>query len=198
MSRRVAVTGRASPWSARGWAGLAAAVEATRAGHAVTLFEMAPHAGRPRPRRRLARRRLDNGQHICIGAYAETLRAAARRSASTETASSMRLPLTLVDADGRGLRLRAGRAAAPRSPGPSLRRARLVAGAIGSRCSGVAARWRRAAFVRCPATTVADLAAALPAAVRARLDRAARASPRSTRRPPRRAARCSCASSATR
>ncbi|MBS80863.1 FAD-dependent oxidoreductase, partial [Variovorax sp.] len=28
-----------------GWAGLACAVEAVRQGHAVTLFEAAPHAG---------------------------------------------------------------------------------------------------------------------------------------------------------
>ena len=57
-----------------GWAGLAAAVEATRAGAQVTLYEMAPAPG-GRARDVVSHGGdLDNGQHICIGAYAETLR----------------------------------------------------------------------------------------------------------------------------
>ena len=65
--RRIAVIGA-------GWAGLAAAVEATRAGAHVTLFEMAPAPG-GRARDVVSHGGdLDNGQHICIGAYRETLR----------------------------------------------------------------------------------------------------------------------------
>ena len=57
-----------------GWAGLAAAVEATRSGAHVTLFEMAPAAG-GRARDVISHGMvLDNGAHICIGAYVETLR----------------------------------------------------------------------------------------------------------------------------
>ena len=53
-----------------GWAGLAAAVRATQAGHAVTLFEMAGATGRARARVwTIDGLALDNGQHILIGAY---------------------------------------------------------------------------------------------------------------------------------
>ena len=62
-----------------GWAGCAAAVEATRLGHHVTVFEAARIAG-GRARRVDSHwpdgtaLPLDNGQHILIGAYTETLR----------------------------------------------------------------------------------------------------------------------------
>src|SRR5665647_2867977 len=61
-----------------GWAGCAAAVEATRLGHQVTLFEASRSAG-GRARRVAATisgqpLSLDNGQHILIGGYSETLR----------------------------------------------------------------------------------------------------------------------------
>ena len=67
---RVAVIGA-------GWAGCAAAVEATRRGCQVTLFESARTPG-GRARRVSATLAgqpvaLDNGQHILIGAYAESL-----------------------------------------------------------------------------------------------------------------------------
>ncbi|HSW25029.1 MAG TPA: NAD(P)-binding protein, partial [Burkholderiaceae bacterium] len=57
-----------------GWAGLAAAVQATADGHAVTLFEMAGHAGGRARSVAINSLALDNGQHILIGAYTETLR----------------------------------------------------------------------------------------------------------------------------
>ncbi len=101
--RRVAVIGG-------GWAGLAAAIEATARGHAVTLFEMAPQLGgrarslaAPEP----GTPPLDNGQHILIGAYTATL-ALMRRVGVDPDAVLLRMPLTLVDADGRGLRLGRG------------------------------------------------------------------------------------------
>ena len=55
-----------------GWAGLAAAVEATQRGHEVALFEMAAQLG-GRARRVDIQAgdvtwELDNGQHILIGA----------------------------------------------------------------------------------------------------------------------------------
>jgi hydroxysqualene dehydroxylase len=66
-ARRIAVIGA-------GWAGCAAAVELTRRGHHVTVFE----AGRvPGGRARTVKIdgvTLDNGQHILLGAYRDTLK----------------------------------------------------------------------------------------------------------------------------
>jgi len=71
VSRHVAVIGA-------GWSGLACGLELTASGHEVTLLEAAPQAG-GRARAvvvRLGDRQflLDNGQHLLIGAYRETLR----------------------------------------------------------------------------------------------------------------------------
>lgn len=91
-----------------GWAGCAAAVEATRLGHQVTLFEAARTAG-GRARRVMATLNgaplaLDNGQHILIGAYSETLRLM-RDLGADESAAFLRLPLTMQFPDGSGLKL---------------------------------------------------------------------------------------------
>ncbi len=91
-----------------GWAGCAAAVEATRRGHQTTLFEASRSPG-GRARRvdtvwagqPLA---LDNGQHILIGAYSETLKLMHDLGIDAHTAL-LRLPLTLQFPDGSGLRL---------------------------------------------------------------------------------------------
>jgi squalene-associated FAD-dependent desaturase len=146
-----------------GWAGLAAAVEATQAGAHVTLFEMAPAAG-GRARDVISHGMvLDNGAHICIGAYAETLRLL-RIVGVDEAAAFLRRPLTLVDADGFGLRMGSG------APMPAF--ALAVLGRRGWRWREriallrVAAAWRRAGFRCAPEQTVADLTAALPVAVR--------------------------------
>ena len=91
-----------------GWAGCAAAVEATRLGHQITLFEAARTAG-GRARRVMATRgdeslMLDNGQHILIGAYSETLRLMRDLSVDEKTVF-LRLPLTMQFPDGSGLKL---------------------------------------------------------------------------------------------
>ena len=100
QGRRLAVIGA-------GWAGLAAAIEATTLGDQVTLVEMAPAlGGRARSVSRVEPA-LDNGQHILIGAYADTLRLM-RQLGVDSTAALMRTPLTLVDAQGVGLRLPSG------------------------------------------------------------------------------------------
>ena len=55
-----------------GWAGLACAVHAVRAGHQVVLFEAARMpGGRARRVETGDGLALDNGQHILIGAYSE-------------------------------------------------------------------------------------------------------------------------------
>jgi len=92
-----------------GWAGLAAAVIAVRAGHMVTLFEASRQFGGrartlsiPLPDGREAL--LDNGQHILIGAYSQTL--ALMRTVGVDPAQALhRLPLALRFPDGDGIAL---------------------------------------------------------------------------------------------
>jgi len=91
-----------------GWAGCAAAVEATRLGHQVTLFEATRAAG-GRARRVAATVagqsvNLDNGQHILIGAYSQTLRLMTELGVDVG-ACLLRLPLTLQFPDGTGISL---------------------------------------------------------------------------------------------
>lgn len=91
-----------------GWAGLAAAVEATSLGNYVTLFEMAPNAGgraRSTPERTQAQ--LDNGQHILIGGYASTLDLM-RRVGVDPASAFLRRPLQLEYPDEHSLRLSSG------------------------------------------------------------------------------------------
>ena len=97
---RIAVVGA-------GWAGLAAAVHATTLGHAVTLFEMAPQCGGRARGVDVDGLRLDNGQHIMIGAYTELLRLMKVVGADPQRLL-LRTPLTLVDAAGTGLKLGSG------------------------------------------------------------------------------------------
>lgn len=90
-----------------GWAGLAAAVHAVRRGHEVCVYEMAPQPG-GRARTVIHRgARLDNGQHILIGAYTVTL-AAMREVGVDPDLVLHRLPLALLDEQGTGLALPAG------------------------------------------------------------------------------------------
>ena len=92
-----------------GWAGMAAAIAHTQAGRQVTVFEAARSVG-GRARAVSAALpdgtpvTLDNGQHILIGAYAESLRL--MRLVGVDPATALlRLPLTLQFPDGQGLQL---------------------------------------------------------------------------------------------
>jgi squalene-associated FAD-dependent desaturase len=90
-----------------GWAGLAAAVQATAQGHAVSVLEMAPVPGGRARTVVHGDESLDNGQHILIGAYAATL--ALMRQVGVDPERVLhRQPLALVDPQGRGLVLRPG------------------------------------------------------------------------------------------
>ena len=92
-----------------GWAGMAAAVHATRLGHGITVFEASRQVG---GRARALEGHLpdgthallDNGQHILIGAYSETLRLMREVGVQPE-ATLLRLPLALQFPDGTGLAL---------------------------------------------------------------------------------------------
>jgi len=161
---RVAVIGA-------GWAGCAAAVEATRLGQQVTVFEAARIPG-GRARRvdsqwpdgtALA---LDNGQHILIGAYSETLRLMADVGMVADTAL-LRLPLTLRFPDGTGL-------AFPRLPAPLD----ALAGMVRARGWGwrdklsllhAAVGWQVSGFSCAPELSVAQLCRTLSPTVMATL-----------------------------
>ncbi len=159
MARRIAVVGA-------GWAGLAAALECNEQGAQVTLVEMAPAIGGRARDLGAGADGLDNGQHICIGAYSETLRLLALVGVA-EPDAFVRLPLRLVDARGMGLRLPPGRAM------PAF--ARAVLGrrdwSWRDRLSllRTAAGWSLGGFACDAGTTVADLAAGLPESVRREL-----------------------------
>jgi hydroxysqualene dehydroxylase len=161
VPRSVAVIGA-------GWAGLAAAVQATRAGHRVTLFEMAPHAGGRAREVRHEGLALDNGQHILIGAYTQTLRLMREVGVDTE-AALLRTPLRLTEPDGRGLHLPPG--------APMLAFARGVWGRAGwslrERLSLLAAAtgWAARGFRCDPGATVESLTLGLgPTIVRDLID----------------------------
>jgi len=145
-----------------GWAGLAAAIEAKRRGHAVTLFEMAPQLGGRARSVAAGGNVFDNGQHILIGAYRATLGLMRTVGVDVERAFDRR-PLTLVDPNGVGLKL---------PPGPAtiaFMRAvwRHPTWTRGDKLGllAAAASWMLRGFRCAPAITVADLTRQLPGAV---------------------------------
>lgn len=96
-----------------GWAGLSAAVHAADLGHDVTVFESAHMLG-GRARAVVSpslHTRIDNGQHIMLGAYQDTLALIQRLDINTNLVLQ-REPLTLESADGT-FRLRVPRLPAP-------------------------------------------------------------------------------------
>lgn len=93
-----------------GWAGLAAAAELAARGVAVTVLEAARTLGGRARRVALEGVELDNGQHVLIGAYRDTL-AAMRRVGVDPALALERVPLALEFVDGFRMR-------APRAPHP--------------------------------------------------------------------------------
>lgn len=142
-----------------GWAGLAAAMAATRRGHAVTLFEATRQlGGRARsldialPGGGFAT--LDNGQHILIGAYRETL--ALMREAGVDPREVLhRMPLVLRFPDGGGLALPSW--PAPLDAGWAILRARGWSWADKRSLLAHALRWQRAGFRCDPNLSVGQL-----------------------------------------
>ncbi len=159
-----------------GWAGMAAAVVATQGGHQVTVFEASRSlGGRARALEATlpdgTRVMLDNGQHILIGAYTDTLRLMREVGVDLE-AALLRLPLSLRFSDGAGLQF-------PLLPAPwsALFPASLDALVGILRARGwtwrdklallrLASQWQRSGFVCHAALTVAELCAPLSPRVR--------------------------------
>jgi squalene-associated FAD-dependent desaturase len=78
-----------------GWAGMAAALELTAHGIPVTVFEAAKTLGGRARRVEMDGVALDNGLHILIGAYRETLRVIEQVSVAGQAPKLLRLPLQL-------------------------------------------------------------------------------------------------------
>ena len=160
MHKRIAVVGA-------GWAGLAAAVQAVELGHRVTLYEMAAQAGgRARSVAVPHTAELDNGQHILIGAYNETLRLMRLVGQDPQRVLERR-PLELVYPDGSGLHM-------PRGPAQvvfawAVMRARGWTWRDRWALLRQAVAWQQAGMRNPGVDTVEQLCARLPPRVRADL-----------------------------
>lgn len=118
-----------------GWAGCTAALTLAEAGVAVTLFEAGRTLGGRARAVELAGRALDNGQHILLGAYDQTLQLIGRLQAAGAPDGLWRLPLALRQPPDFSL-------ACPALPAPL----HLLAGLLGARGLSwreklAAARW---------------------------------------------------------
>jgi len=150
-----------------GWAGLAAAVTATQRGHQVTLIEMAQQlGGRARTVETPEGGRFDNGQHILIGAYAQSLALLQTVGVDVGTAL-LRMPLRLRYPTHESLRLPPGpplisfaRGVLAHPGWPLAARLRFLAKASG---------WLAQGFRCAPQLTVEQLCVDLPAIVTAEL-----------------------------
>ena len=154
-----------------GWAGMAAGVAATRQGHHVSLYEAARQVGGRARALPVAlpdgtTAVLDNGQHILVGAYRETLQLMRDVGVDPERVL-LRLPLRLRFPDGSGLSL-------PAWPAPLDAIAGIMRAAgwrMRDRLALVRAslRWRQLGF-RCDAAlSVRGLCDGLPPRVMAEL-----------------------------
>ncbi|MQR01508.1 hydroxysqualene dehydroxylase HpnE [Glaciimonas soli] len=105
-SKKIAVIGA-------GWAGCAAAVALTEARHQVTLFEAARVLGGRARRVDVNDVVLDNGQHIMLGAYQQSLQLM-RTVGIAEHEALLRLPMQMCYPDGTdGMTFEAARLPAP-------------------------------------------------------------------------------------
>ncbi|MDQ2823768.1 MAG: hydroxysqualene dehydroxylase HpnE [Pseudomonadota bacterium] len=84
-----------------GWAGCAAAVELARRGKQITLFEAARTLGGRARAVEINGHTLDNGQHILLGAYSQTL-AMMQRVGVKPSSAFLRLPLQMRYPPGAG------------------------------------------------------------------------------------------------
>ena len=118
-----------------GWAGLAAAVTLAERGIPVAVFEASRSLGGRARRVSVDGMDLDNGQHVLIGAYRETL-ALMRKVGADPDRLLLRLPLELRYADGFHLR-------APRLPYPF----NLLAALFGAKGANIAEAHRAMHFM---------------------------------------------------
>ena len=151
-----------------GWAGMAAAVRAVELGHHVTVFEAARTLGGRARGVALAlpdgrEVMVDNGQHILIGAYSDSLRLMRTVGVDPDTAL-LRRPLALQYPDGSGLALPDW--PAPLDAAAGILTARGWAWRERLALLRAALGWQRAGFQCDEQLSVADLCAALPQRLR--------------------------------
>ncbi len=147
-----------------GWAGLSAAIELTRAGHKVVVYEASKELGGRARRVTIDDATFDNGQHLLIGAYSETLRLMELVDPGSSSSGFLRLPLTLDYPENVFIR-------APRLPAPlHLAGALLLAQGLSWADKLAALRFMRAlkriAFNPPAHTSVAEAIAHQPQRVR--------------------------------
>ena len=148
-----------------GWAGIAAADSLAGAGHDITVFEMAPQAG-GRARSVAGAepdRPYDNGQHILIGAYRDSL-ALMRRLGIDPAAVLLRRPLALPYPGEPGLQLPPGPALVSFTRGVLAHRGWPLSARVG--LLAAAGGWLARGFRCDPGLSVAQLCAGLPAVVK--------------------------------
>lgn len=126
-----------------GWSGLACALELSRRGHAVALYDAAPEAG-GRARSvavELGDRSylLDNGQHLLVGAYRETLRLMREAGVAADALLRQRFEICYPD----GFRLRAAPLPAPWHLLGALITAPGLSWAACRQAISLVVRWRR-------------------------------------------------------
>jgi len=150
-----------------GWAGCAAAVTLAQAGRRVTLFEQATTLGGRARRVAFDGATVDNGQHLLIGAYRQTLDLIAIvHGADSAAALLHRLPLTLAPfgmAARDAIALRARRAPAPLHLAAGIASARGLSWRERFALVGGFRRLARAGFRCPPRETVAECFAGSPA-----------------------------------
>lgn len=133
---RVAVVGA-------GWAGMAAAVTLVAGGAQVVVFETSRQLGGRARRVTIDGANLDNGQHVLVGAYTETLRLMRSVGADPE-ALFLRLPLELRTVTG--FRLKAAPLPAPLHLAVGLLAARGLSFSDRLHAARIIGRLRRAGF----------------------------------------------------
>lgn len=138
-----------------GWAGLAAAVSLKELGMHVTVFEAAPvTGGRARGVDDVHMGRIDNGQHLLLGAYTETLALIERVQGSQQIDQLiLREPLHLESADG-SFRVRAPALPAPWNTLMALIRARGLSPADRMKALNMMVRCRLSGWRARPRETV--------------------------------------------
>ncbi len=154
-----------------GWAGMAAAVQATQNGHHAIVFEATRAiGGRARALNATlptgAKVTLDNGQHILIGAYVDSLALMAEVGVR-EADALLRIPMSLLFPDGKGLQF-------PRWPTPLDALAGIVTAkgwTLADKWSllRVATAWQFSRFTCLPTLSVSGLCAGLTPRVMAEL-----------------------------